>query len=338
MTKKGKEKILITGATGFVGSAVARELIKAGHSVRALVRPKSNLQNLSGLQVETVTGDLKDRVSLDRAIAGCSTLFHVAADYRLWVPDPHKIYETNVTGTRNMMLAATRARVARIIYTSSVAALGLTSDGSPADEETSVSLSDMIGPYKRSKFMAEAEVRRLVEEEGLPAVIVNPSTPIGPRDIKPTPTGRMVIDAASGRMPAYVDTGINLVHVDDVAIGHLLAWERGEIGERYVLGGANVTLKEILIELAAITGLRPPRIRLPHGLVLPIAYLTEAWASITGGNEPRITLVGVRLAKKRMFFSAEKAGRVLGFHPRPIKEALRDAVDWFRQHGYLRNS
>ena len=328
-------KTLITGATGFVGSAVLRQLIKAGHSVRALVRPKSNRQNLTGLSVETITGDLTDQASLDRAIAGCSTLFHVAADYRLWVSNPQEIYETNIIGTRNIMLAAAHAGVTRIIYTSSVATLGLTLDGSPADENTPVSLADMIGPYKRSKFMAEAEVKQLVEEQGLPVVIVNPSAPVGPRDIKPTPTGRMIIDAASGRMPAYVDTGINLVHVDDVAIGHLLAWERGEIGERYVLGAVNMTLKEILTELAAITGRRPPWIRLPHSLVLPIAYLMEAWCWMTGGNEPRITRVGVRLAKKKMFFSAEKAGRVLGFRPRPIQEALHDAVDWFRQHRYL---
>ena len=328
-------KALITGATGFVGSAVLRQLIKAGHSVRVLVRPKSNLQNLTGLPVETIAGDLTDRASLDRAMAGCSTLFHVAADYRLWVPKPQEIYETNVIGTRNIMLAAAHAGVARIVYTSSVATLGLTPDGSPADENTPVSLADMIGPYKRSKFMAEAEVKQLVEEQGLPVVIVNPSAPVGPRDIKPTPTGRMIIDAASGRMPAYVDTGLNLVHVDDVAIGHLLAWERGEIGERYVLGAVNMTLKEILTELAAISGRRPPYIRLPHSLVLPIAYLMEAWAWMTGGSEPRITRVGVRLAMKKMFFSTEKAGRVLGFRPRPIKEALRDAVDWYRQHGYL---
>ncbi|HYA12814.1 MAG TPA: hopanoid-associated sugar epimerase [Syntrophales bacterium] len=328
-------KTLITGATGFVGSAVLRQLIKAGHSVRVLVRPKSNRQNIAGLPLETVTGDLTDQASLDRAIAGCSYLFHVAADYRLWAPNPQEMYETNVIGTRNIMLAAVHAGVRRIIYTSSVATLGLTPDGSPADENTPVSLADMIGPYKRSKFMAEAEVKQLVEEQGLPVVIVNPSTPVGPRDIKPTPTGRMIIDAASGRMPAYVNTGLNLVHVDDVAIGHLLAWERGEIGERYVLGTVDMTLKEILTELAAITGRRPPGIRLPHSLALPIAYLTEAWAWMTGGNEPRITRVGVRLAKKKMFFSAEKARRLLGFRPRPIQEALYDAVDWFRQRGYL---
>jgi dihydroflavonol-4-reductase len=246
------------------------------------------------------------------------------------------MYETNVTGTRNIMLAAAQAGVKSIVYTSSVATLGLNPDGSPADENTPVSLADMIGHYKRSKFLAEAEVKRLINKQGLPVIIVNPSTPIGPRDIKPTPTGRMIVDAASGRMPAYVDTGLNLVHVDDVAMGHLLAMEHGQIGERYVLGGVNMTLKEILAELGAITGRRPPRIRLPHNLVLPVAYVSETWARMAGSKEPRITVVGVRLAKKRMFFSTEKARRVLGFHPRPIVEALREAVDWFQQNGYLR--
>ncbi len=328
-------KTLITGATGFVGSAVLRRLIKTGHSVRTLIRPNSDRRNLAGLSVEICTGDLTDRASLDRALAGCSGLFHVAADYRLWVPKPREIYEANVTGTRNIMLAAAHAGVTRIVYTSSVATLGFNPDGSPADEDTPVSLADMIGHYKRSKFLAEAEVKRLAKEKGLPVIIVNPSTPVGPRDIKPTPTGRIIVEAASGRMPAYVDTGLNLVHVDDVAAGHLLALERGKIGERYVLGAVNMTLKEILTQLAAITGRRPPKIRLPHNLVLPIAYISEAWARTVGGKEPRVSLVGVRLAKKRMFFSTEKARHALGFQPRPIEEALRDAVDWFRENGYL---
>ena len=329
-------KTLITGATGFVGSAVLRQLIAAGQSVRALVRPHSDRRNLTGLPVEIFIGDLTDPPSLNRAMEGCSTLFHVAADYRLWVSRPREMYETNVTGTRNIMLAAAQAGVRRIVYTSSVATLGLNPDGSPADENTPVSLADMIGHYKRSKFLAEAEVKLLVQKQGLPVVIVNPSTPIGPRDIKPTPTGRMIVAAAFGRMPAYVDCGLNLVHVDDVARGHLLALERGRIGERYVLGAVNMTLKEILVELAAITGQRPPRIRLPHNLVLPLAYFAEGWARISGGKEPRITRVGVKLAKKRMFFSGEKAKRLLGFYPRPIAEALSEAVDWFQQNGYLR--
>ncbi len=329
-------KTLITGATGFVGSAVARQLIKAGHRVRALIRAESDQKNLCGLDLETVTGNLTDRPSLDRALAGCSILFHVAADYRLWAPRPREIYDVNVIGTRNIMTAAARAGVSRIVYTSSVATLGLNRNGVPADENTPVSLADMVGDYKRSKFLAEAEVKRLADEEGLPVVIVNPSTPVGPRDIKPTPTGRIIVDAASGRMPAYVDTGLNLVHVDDVAVGHLLALESGKVGERYVLGAVNLSLKEILAEIAAVVGRKPPRVRLPRNLLLPVAYLSEAWARVTGGDEPRVTVVAVRLAKKKMFFTAEKAERVLRFKPRPIQEALRDAVAWFQENEYLR--
>ncbi len=328
-------KILITGATGFVGSAVLRKLIEKGHHVRALVRPSSDLRNLEGTGAEVVTGDLNDWNSLGLAVDGCYALFHVAADYRLWVLRPETIYRTNVRGTRDVMRAALAAGVKRIVYTSSVATLGFTRDGSPADEATLVTIDDMIGHYKRSKFLAEAEVSRMVEKDGLPAVIVNPSTPIGPRDIKPTPTGRMILEAAAGRMPAYVDTGLNVVHVDDVAAGHVLAFERGEIGERYILGARNMTLKEILTELAAITGRPAPRVRLPHNLVLPIAYLTEAWGRLTGRKEFFLTLDGIRMAKKRMFFSAEKARRDLGFVTRPVGEALRDAVDWFKEKGYL---
>ena len=329
------EKTLVTGGSGFVGSAVVRQLISAGFSVRALVRSSSDRRNLMGLPVEIVTGDLRDRSSLDRALAGCHSLFHVAAVYKLWVPRHEEIYETNVIGTQNIMLAAANAGVTRIIYTSSVATLGPTPDGSPADENTPASVSDMIGHYKRSKFLAEVEVKGLADKEGLPVVIVNPSTPVGPRDIKPTPTGRLILDAVSGRMPAYVDTGLNLVHVDDVALGHLLAFEHGKIGERYILGARNMTLKEILTELAIITGGRPPRLRLPRNWVLPIAYLSEAWTQLTHGDEPRVTVTGVRLAKKRMFFSTDKARRLLGFNPQPIEKALRQAVDWFKENGYI---
>ncbi len=328
-------KTLITGASGFVGSAVVRQLIAAGHTVRALVRPDSDRRNLTGLSVEIVPGDLTDCRSLDRALTGCSFLFHVAAIYRLWVPHPEEIYETNVTGTRNIMLAAAKAGVKRIVYTSSVATLGLPSDGSPADERTPASLKDMVGHYKRSKFLAEAEVKRLADEEGLPVVIVNPSTPVGPRDLKPTPTGRLILDAALGRMPAYVDTGLNFVHVDDVAIGHLLAFERGKIGDRYILGAQNMTLKEILTELALLTGGHPPKLRLPHNLILPFAYLSETWSHLTHGGEPRATVTGVRLAKKRMFFSTDKARHLLGFNPKPIEKGLREAVDWFKENGYI---
>ncbi len=326
--------ILITGATGFVGSAVLRQLVAAGHRVRALVRPDSDRRNLEGVAVEIAVGELGDPSSLDRAAAGCSGLFHVAADYRLWAPKTDGIYQTNVTGTCNLMSAAAEAGVARIVYTSSVATLGHTRDGTPADETTPATIDDMIGAYKRSKFLAESEVRKLAGEQALPVVIVNPSTPVGPRDAKPTPTGRMIVEAAAGRMPAFVDTGLNLVHVDDVAAGHLLAFEHGAVGERYILGGENMTLRDILNEIAAITGRRPPRVRLPHGLVLPIAYLAEAWARVSGG-QPFATVDGLRMAKQTMFFSSQKARDALGFKPRPAVEALGDAVEWYRRRGYL---
>lgn len=328
-------RTLITGASGFVGSAVLRQLIRTGRAVRALLRPDSDRRNLDGLPAEIVHGDLTEPDSLVAALRDCDALFHVAADYRLWVPRPEKMYQINVDGTRNLMLAAARAGLKRIVYTSSVATLGITPDGGSADETTPVTFADMVGHYKRSKFLAEAEVKRLADEQDLPVVIVNPSTPIGPRDIKPTPTGRVIADAASGRIPAYVDTGLNLVHVDDVALGHLQAFERGTIGERYILGAQNMTLKEILTQVAIMAGKPTPKVRLPHNLVLPVAYLMETWARLAGGNEPLVTVDGVRLAKKRMFFTSERAERELGFSPRPVEEGFRDAVKWFRQNGYL---
>jgi dihydroflavonol-4-reductase len=328
-------KVLITGASGFIGSAVLRVILRAGYEARTLLRPTSDRRNIEGLPVEIVPGDLKDRASLDRALKGCEGLFHVAADYRLWVPNPPVMYENNVGGTVNIMEAALHAGVKRVVYTSSVATLGLRKDGGPADETTPVTLDDMIGHYKRSKFLAEGEVLRMVDQEGLPAVIVNPSTPIGPRDMKCTPTGRMILQAASGRMPAYVDTGLNLVHVDDVAKGHLLAFKKGRVGERYILGAQNLPFKEILVELAAITGNAVPRMRLPHNLVLPMAYIAETWARLMGSRQPLLTVSGARLAKKRMFFSSEKARRELGYSTRPVNEALRDAVNWFKENGYL---
>jgi len=329
-------KTFITGASGFVGSAVLRLLIEEGHTVVALVRPSSDRSNLAGLPAEIVTGDLTDPDSYAAALVGCDFLFHVAADYRLWVPKPDEMYETNVTGTRKLILAAVKAGVKRIVYTSSVATLGLNSDGAPADESTPVTLSDMIGHYKRSKFLAEAEVKRLVREENLPVVIVNPSTPVGPRDIRPTPSGRVIIDAASGRIPAYVDTGLNLVDVDDVAVGHLLALNHGTVGRRYILGAQNMTLRELLTEVAIMAGQSPPKVRLPRALILPIAYLAEGWARLTRSGEPLITVDGVKLSKKKMFFSSERAERELGFRPGPVKEALRSAVNWFQQNDYLR--
>ncbi len=327
---------LVTGATGFVGSAVTRKLVEAGDDVRVIVRPGSDRSNIDGLRVEVVEGDLRDRASLERAAKGCASVYHVAADYRLWLRRPAEMYASNVEGTANVMRAAGAAGARRIVYTSSVAVLGLNADGSPADEETPVALGDMIGHYKRSKFMADEEVRRMVAEDGLPAIIVNPSTPIGPRDIKPTPTGRLIVEAASGRMPAYVDTGLNVAHVDDVAAGHLLAHERGVSGARYILGGENLTLRQILTEIAEIVGHGAPKVRLPHNLLLPVALLAEAWAWIGGGREPMTTVSGVRLAKKKMFFTCEKARREIGYDPRPAGEALRDAIAWFREHGYCR--
>jgi dihydroflavonol-4-reductase len=324
---------LVTGASGFIGSAVVRALLQAGHEVRVLLRAQSDRRNIDGLPVSVATGDLIDRESLERAVEGCEVLFHVAADYRIWVPNPDDIYRINVTGTRDLMLAAGAAGVKRVVYTSSVATLGLNGNHSPSNEDTPVTLAEMIGHYKRSKFLAEQEVYRLVREAGLPAVIVNPSAPVGPRDIKPTPTGRLVLDAAKGRMPAYVDTGLNVVHVDDVGAGHVLAFERGRIGQRYILGARNMTLIEILQTIAQISGRRPPRLRLPPNAILPFAYLSEIWARLTGG-EPRISVDGVRLARKYMFFSIDKARRELGFDPRPVEEALRDAIGWFREHGY----
>lgn len=327
-------KTLVTGATGFVGAAVARRLLAAGHRLRALVRKDSDPRNLEGLEIETAVGDLRDPGSLEAVVSGCRAIFHLAADYRLWTRDPASLYASNVNGTVNLMRAALRADVERIVYTSSVATLGLNADGTPSDEETPVTLDDMIGHYKRSKFLAEQEVRRMVVEDNLPAVIVNPSTPVGPRDVKPTPTGRVILDAAGGRLPAFVNTGLNVVHVDDVAQGHLLAFDRGTIGERYILGGEDLSLEAILICVAGLRGRKPPRLRLPHALVLPIAHGSELFARIFGG-EPLATVDGVRMARKRMYFSSRKAEEKLGYDYRSSTEAIRDAVDWFVRNGYL---
>jgi len=326
-------KTLITGASGFVGSAVLRQLLAAGHDVRALLRPGSDRRNLQDLPVEIVTGDLVDPDSLRRALSGCSYVFHVAADYRLWVPDPERIYRTNVEGTRRLIQSALEAGVSRIVYTSSVATLGLRPDRGAADEETPVALEHMVGHYKRSKFLAEQAVLELVRDLGAPVVIVNPSAPVGPRDIKPTPTGRIILDTLRRRMPAYVDTGLNIVHVDDVAAGHLLAFERGSIGERYILGGENLSLRAILAEIAEIGGVPAPRFRLPHAAVFPVAWAAERFAAVTGG-EPFATVDGVKMARKFMYFSSDKASRTLHYRPRPAREGLHAAVAWFRQAGY----
>ncbi|MHB8414095.1 MAG: hopanoid-associated sugar epimerase [Acidiferrobacteraceae bacterium] len=326
---------LITGASGFVGSAVLLRLLQARHDVRVLTRAGSDVQYLKELPVELVTGDLTEPVSLEKALAGCEALFHVAADYRLWVPNPKVMYATNVEGTAALMRAALKAGVRRIVYTSSVATLGIDPRQDQSDEETPARLDDMIGPYKRSKFLAEQEVLRAVREAGLPAVIVNPSTPIGPRDRKPTPTGRIVLDMARGRIPAYVDTGLNIVHVDDVAEGHWLAFEHGQVGQRYVLGSEDLSLKEILTRIANLTGRTPPRVRLPHNLLLPLAYGAEAWVRLRGRGRPIVTVDELHMSRKRMFFSSDKARRDLHYHPRPAQAALIDAIDWFRQQRYL---
>ena len=326
---------LLTGATGFVGAAVLRTLIAAGHNVRALVRPNSDRRNLSGLDCEIFFGDLAEPDSLKRAVRGCEALFHVAADYRLWVLDPEKMNRVNVQGTVELIQAAAAAGVSRIVYTSSVATLRLRDDGAPVDETYGAQLSDMIGPYKQSKFLAEQEVKRLVAQAGIPVVIVQPSAPFGPGDVKPTPTGRLVVEAASGRMPAYVSTGLNVVHVDDVGIGHLSAYEKGSVGETYILGGENRTLQWILQTIAELTGRSPPRIRLPHWLVMPVAYMVEGVTRIRGSGEPMITIDSVRMARKLMYFSIEKACRELGYSPRAPVEALRDEIAWFYEHGYV---
>ncbi len=321
---------LLTGGTGFVGSAVARSLLARGHRVRALCRPGSDRRNLAGLDLEIVEGDLGDPASLARAVAGCRFVMHVAADYRIWVPDPDAMLRANVDGTVALLRAAHAAGVERIVHCSSVAALGLTSDGTPGNETTPVSEATVIGVYKKSKFRAEQAVLALVRDEGIPAVIVNPAAPIGPRDIKPTPTGRMIADAASGRMPAYLDTGLCVVHVDDVAEGHLLALERGQIGERYVLGGENLLLRDLLSLVAASVGRRPPSICLPTGLLWPVALACEGLARF--GIEPLVTRDHLRMARKKMFFSSAKATRELGFSARPASQAIADAVTWFRDH------
>jgi dihydroflavonol-4-reductase len=323
----------VTGATGFVGSAVARALLAAGFGVRALSRRQSAKANLDGLGVELVEGDMRDPAAVDAGVKGARYVFHVAADYRLWAPDPDEILRANVEGTRVVMEAAATAGVERIVYTSSVATLKPRDDGEPADETRPLTESEVIGAYKKSKVAAERLVEAMVND-GLPAVIVNPSAPIGPRDRRPTPTGRLIVEAASGRIPAFVDTGLNVVHVDDVATGHLLALRKGRVGERYILGGENMTLAELLARIARLTGRTPPRISLPRWPIYPIAYAVEAMARRTK-REPFVTVDGLRLSEYLMYFTSAKAERELGYRPRPAKEAIRDAIDWFRAAGYL---
>jgi dihydroflavonol-4-reductase len=324
---------LVTGGTGFVGSHVVRALLARGGAVRCLVRAGSRRENLEGLPVEIAVGDLTDAASLVPALSGVRTLYHVAADYRLWARNPNELYRANAGGTDNVLAAAGAAGVERVVYTSSVAALGLTHDGSPADETTPVERSRIIGHYKKSKYDAE-RVALSWAARGLPVVIVNPSTPVGEGDIKPTPTGQLVVDFLNRRMPAYVDTGLNLVDVRDVAAGHLAAAEKGRVGERYILGNRDMTLREILETLARLTGLPAPRVRLPHWIPLAAAAVATGAARVTG-RPPRVSLESVRMSTHRMFFDAGKAVRELGLPQTPVEEALSRAVAWFRERGYV---
>jgi dihydroflavonol-4-reductase len=326
---------LVTGGTGFVGANVARELVAAGASVRVLARAGGDRRALEGVRVEFVDGDLLDRASVRNAVRGVQTVYHVAADYRLWTPDPAALYRTNVEGTRTVLEAAGEAGVSRVVHTSSVGALGIPDDGRPGTEDTPVTLADMVGHYKRSKFLAE-QVARELAGRGLPVVIVNPSAPIGPWDVKPTPTGQMVVDFMRGRMIATVDTGLNIVHVRDVARGHLLAAERGKPGERYILGHRDLALADIFRLLAEITGGRPPRFRVPYALAWLGAACFEGIAKLTR-RPPAVPLTAVRMARKRMYFSPAKAVRELGLPQTDVRVALADAAAWFEAHGYARS-
>jgi dihydroflavonol-4-reductase len=326
---------LVTGAAGFVGSAVARALRARGRRLRVLVRPTSPRANLDGLEAETAVGDMADAASVAAAMGGVRWLFHVAADYRLWARDPEEIVRNNLNGVRTVMDAALAAGVERVVYTSSVATLGFRADGEPSDESLPLAPAEAIGAYKRSKVIAEREVQRMAADRGLPVVIVSPSTPIGPRDVKPTPTGRIIVEAAQGRMPAFLDTGLNLVHVDDVAEGHLMALEKGRQGENYILGGQDVNLGRMLADIAALTGRRAPTVSLPRAPLYPLALVTEAVAQITG-KEPFLTRDALKMARHHMFFSSAKAERDLGYAARPYAAGLSDALAWFRQAGYVK--
>ncbi|HEX9898852.1 MAG TPA: hopanoid-associated sugar epimerase [Candidatus Methylomirabilis sp.] len=324
---------VVTGGTGFVGSAVVRRLAAGGHRVRALARPGSDRRLLADLPVEIADGDLTDPISLRRILHGCGWLFHVAAFYSLWARDRRQFYDINVEGTRRILRAAADAGATRVVYTSTVGVLGIPTNGSAGTEETPASLQDMVGDYKRSKFLAE-EVARDFARQGLPVVIVNPSTPVGAGDIKPTPTGQMIVDFLRGRMWAYLETGLNVVDVEDVAAGHLLAAERGTIGKRYILGGKNLTLREIFEVLGRLTGIRPPRVKVSAGMILPLAWVSEWVADHLTGRPPLIAVDAVRMARKTMFFDGGKAIRELGLPQSPIEDALARAVRWFRERGY----
>ncbi len=326
-------KVFVTGATGFVGSHVAQELSRRGADLRILIRPTSKLENLAGLAAETVVGDLLRVDAFRSAVSGCDAVMHVAADYRLWVTDPEKMLATNVTGTRELLRLAREESVPRVVYTSSVATMGFFSDGRLADEATPVSLADMIGHYKRSKYLAEQEAVAAARE-GQQVIILNPTTPIGSGDIKPTPTGRIVVDFLNRKFPAYMDTGLNLVDVNEVARTHANALEAGRSGERYILGGENLTLKQLLDKMSAITGLPSPTVRVPHSVAMIFALWDQTITGKLRGREPRATVEAVRMGKKMMFVSSAKAERELGFRVLPVYAALRSAIDWFRAHGY----
>ena len=326
-------KTLVTGGTGFVGRAVVTALINDGRQVRVLARNPQH-PALDGLEVELALGDLRDTLSLKKAIKGCHRLFHVAADYRLWVPEPQEMYGTNVDGTRNLLAAAAAAGVEKAVYTSTVGALGNPGDGRPGTEETPVSLAEMVGHYKRSKFLAEQAALDFARE-GLPLVVVNPSTPVGPWDWRPTPTGQMIVDYLQGRMPAYLETGLNVVHVKDVARGHLLAAEKGRVGEKYILGHENLSLSQILQMLGQISGRPAPKVKLPYVPVLALAYASEFWARHVSHGSPRLNVTAVRMAHKYMYFDSSKAMQELGYAPSPVRQALNEAVEWFREHHYV---
>jgi dihydroflavonol-4-reductase len=327
-------KAFVTGATGFLGSHVARVLADQGADLRLLVRATSNLRNLQGLKAETATGDLRDAGSLEKAMSGCDTVFHVAADYRLWARDPWEMYRSNVEGTRAILEAARKNGVSRVVHTSSVATMGFTENGHPADEDSPVSLADMIGHYKRSKFMAE-QIALEAGRSGLYVVTVNPTTPVGEPEVKPTPTGRIVLDFLKRKFPAYVETGLNLVDVRECARGHVAALEKGKAGERYILGGEDLTLKQILDKLAKITGLPSPTVKLPYVFAFVAGVVDEAITGRLLHREPRATVDTVRMGKKKMFASSGKAERELGWKIVPVEDALRRAVDWFRANGYV---
>ena len=327
-------RAFVTGSTGFLGSHVARVLSEKGSEFRLLVRRGSNLGNISDLNAEHAIGDLRDSASIEKAMSGCDVVFHVAADYRLWVRDPAQMYRSNVDGTRAVLGAAQKNGVRRVVYTSSVATMGFTSDGGSADEDSPVSLGSMIGHYKRSKYMAE-EIAISAGRNGMDVVVVNPSTPVGERDIKPTPTGKIILDFLKRKFPAYVDTGLNLVDATECARGHVSALEKGRSGQRYILGGENLTLKQILDKLATITGLQSPKLRLPYAVALATGVLDEVVTGHILGREPRVTIDAVRMGRKKMFVSSAKAERELGWKTVPVDDALQRAVDWFRSNGYV---